>query len=268
MSGSVTTGEVVVDGRDVRVLRAGAGRTVVLVHGLGLAADFWTYHLERLAAAGYRAIAPDLPGFGRSRGPAFAFTVDHATDWLAAFAREEGIERAVWVGHSVSTQYVLRLAVTHPALVDALLLAAPTGEPGRARWLAQLIGLARTAPRESPRLVARILGSYFSTPPTRVVGMWLGARRHPALPDAELVRCPVRVVLGGRDPVVPTSFATRLVAAAPHAEGVVLEDSAHGVALSPAEPFCDVLLDFLTTISEQPAVDKGGTPRGKRVETR
>ena len=267
MSQTISTGEVMVDGRAVRVMRAGEGPTVVLVHGLGLAADFWTYHLQRLADAGYHAIAPDLPGFGRSSGPAFAFTVHHAAAWLESFARAHGIERAVWVGHSVSTQYVLRLAVTQPPLVAALLLAAPTGEPGPMRWLAQMVGLARTAPRESPRLVARILASYFSTPPTRVIGMWLGARRHPALPDAALVRCPVRVVLGGRDPVVPASFARRLVAAAPQADGVVIEDSAHGVALSPAEPFCDVLLDFLSTTFAQSAVDNGGEARGKRVET-
>jgi 2-hydroxy-6-oxonona-2,4-dienedioate hydrolase len=267
MSRPITRDEVVVDGRAVRVLHAGDGPAVVLVHGLGLAADFWTYHLERLADAGYRVIAPDLPGFGRSSGPAFAFTVDHAAAWLEGFARAQRIERAVWIGHSVSCQYVLRLAVRRPDLAAGLLLAAPTGEPGRMRWLAQLLALARTAPRESPRLVTRILGSYFSTPPTRVIGMWLGARRDLALPDAARVRCPLRVVLGGRDPVVPPSFARALVQAAPDADIVVIEESAHGVALAPAAPFVDVVEAFVRSTYAQAAVENGGARGGEAVET-
>ena len=263
---AVHENDVVVDGQRIRVLSAGAGPTVVLVHGLGLGAGFWRFHLESLAASGYRAVAPDMPGFGRTGGPAFAFTVEHAAGWLAEFADRLDMRHAVWVGHSVSAQYVLRLAVVRPDLVRGLVLAAPTGEPGAFRWLGQLIGLARTAPRERPRFVAHVLRHYLTTPPTRVFGAWLGARRHMALDDAPLVRCPVRVVLGGRDPVVPRAFADRLVAAAPMADLVVVPESAHGVALAPAAPFCRVLLDFLARFPH-PAVDRSTEPVDNPVET-
>lgn len=232
-----------VAGREVRVLTAGAGPTIVLVHGLGLGADLWRYHLMRLGAR-YRVVAPDMPGFGRSAGPAFGFTVDSAARWLAEFAAVYDVHNAVWVGHSVSAQHVLRLAVLRPGTVAGLVLAAPTGEPGHLRWLAQLGGLAVTAFRERLPLIRDVVGHYLTTPPTRTVGTWLGARRHLAREDIHRVRCPVRVVIGGRDPVVPWSYADRLVAGAPHAELVVLPDSAHGVALSPAEPFCAVVLEF------------------------
>lgn len=236
-----------VAGRDVRVLTAGSGPAIVLVHGLGLGADLWRFHLARLGSH-YRVLAPDMPGFGRSSGPAFGHTVETAARWLADFADVHDVHDALWVGHSVSAQHVLRLAVDRPDLVAGLVLAAPTGEPGAFRWLAQLAGLAVTAFRERLPLIRDVLAHYLTTPPTRTIGTWLGARRDHALADIGRVRCPVRVVIGGRDPVVPWSFADRLVEDAPAAELVVLPDAAHGVALSPAEPFCAVVLEFADRI--------------------
>ena len=260
--------EVVVAGRAVRVLREGHGRPIVLVHGLGLGAGFWRYHLARLPGAGYEAIAPDLPGFGRSRGPTVGYSVSSAADWLADFAAVLRIEHALWVGHSVSCQYVLRLAAARPDLVDALVLAAPTGEPGPGRWLAQLIGLARTSTRESGRLVRSVLAHYGTTPPNRTFGTWLGARRHDALADVRRVHCPLLVVLGERDPVVPRTWAERVVAEASGGRLVMIPGSAHGVALDPPEPFCRALLDFAATSYPPIAVEKPSPFRGNDVETR
>lgn len=240
-----------VAGRPVRVLSAGAGPTIVLVHGLGLGADLWRYHLPRLGAH-YRVHAPDMPGFGESSGPLFGFTAESAADWLADFAAAYDVHDALWVGHSVSAQHVLRLAVERPDLVAGLVLAAPTGEPGLFRWATQLGGLAVTAFRERLPLIRDVLAHYLTTPPTRTIGTWIGGRRHDALGDIVRVRCPVRVVIGGRDPVVPWSFADLLVERAADGELVVLPDSAHGVALSPAEPFCAVVLEFAARIFHGP----------------
>ncbi|HEX6589168.1 MAG TPA: alpha/beta fold hydrolase [Longimicrobiales bacterium] len=230
--------------RPVRVLEAGLGPTIVLVHGLGLDADVWLYHLPRLGGAGYRVLAPDMPGFGESPGPAFGFTVDHAAQWLAALADACDVRSALWVGHSVAAQHVLRLAAIRPDLAAGVVLAAPTGETGLFRWAVQLGALVVTAFRERPRMVRRAVGRYLTNVPTRALGSWIASRRHLARDDAPLVRCPVRVVLGERDPLVPRAFAERLAATAPDGELVVIPDSAHGVALVPAEPFCQTVLEF------------------------
>ena len=236
-----------VAGRDVRVLSAGSGPTIVLLHGLGLGADVWHYHLPRLASR-YRVIAPDMPGFGRSKGPAFGYTVAHAAEWLTEFSSVHDVHDALWVGHSVSAQHVLKLAVTLPEAVAGLVLAAPTGEPGPFRWLGQLGGIAVTAFREPGPLVRDVVAHYVTTPPSRIIGTWLGGRRHHALEDVARVHCPVRVVIGGRDPVIHWSFADRLVEGAADGELVVLPDSAHGVALAPPEPFCQAVLEFADRI--------------------
>ena len=260
----IASDRVRIAGRKVRVLSAGSGPTIVLVHGLGLGAGLWRYHLPRLGAR-YRVIAPDMPGFGRTSGPMFGFTVQSAADWLLEFAAAYDVRDALWVGHSVSAQYVLRVAAIRPELVTGLVLAAPTGEPGRLRWAAQLGGLAVTAFRERLPLVRDVAAHYLTTPPWRTVGTWIGARRHHSLDDIGRVKCPVLVVIGGRDPVVPWSFADRLVEEAAQGELAVLPDSAHGVALSPAEPFCRALLEFAGRTFPPDSVDKRAQGGGNAV---
>jgi len=68
---------------DVRWREAGDGPAIVLVHGLGLSADIWWKNGPALAAAGFRVLAPDLPGFGKTEGPQY-LTVPQQAEWLAA----------------------------------------------------------------------------------------------------------------------------------------------------------------------------------------
>lgn len=235
-----------VDGRKVRLLECdGGGPTVVLLHGLGLAAGCWRPHLPRLARSGFRALAPDLPGFGQSRWPAAGFSVHETTAWLERFADAAALPPAGWVGHSISCQPLLRLARRSPRRVAALVLAAPTGQDrGMRRVAHQFIGLATDAFREEPRVVAGVLRRY-ATAPFATIATWVRTRNDSPEPDAAGVRCPVLVVLGEEDPVVDARFARRLAWILPDARLVTLPEAAHAVALDPADEFAAVTAAFL-----------------------
>lgn len=235
-----------IDGRAVRVLECGAGEeVVVLVHGLGLSAGCWRPHLRHLARAGFRVLAPDLPGFGKSRWPAHGFSVEATTAWLERFADAAALPPATWVGHSISCQPLLHMARLSPRRVRALVLAAPTGQERGARRAAhQFLGLATDAFREEPRLVARVLRRYAAAP-FATVASWIRVRNDIPEPDAAAVRCPVLVVLGENDPVVDDGFARHLARVLPHGHLVVLRDAAHAVALDPADEFSRAITRFL-----------------------
>ena len=111
-------------GMRVRMLpydEAGAGPAVVLLHAGVADRGMWAGHLERLAGAGFRAIAPDLPGYGeapaRSGGPAPWTEVTLTLDAL-------GVERAVLVGNSFGGAVALRVAVVDPTRVAGLVLVS------------------------------------------------------------------------------------------------------------------------------------------------
>ena len=58
-----------VDGISLHVDDSGTGTPVILLHGWPDTSDLWRYQMPALARAGFRAIAPDLRGFGRSAKP-------------------------------------------------------------------------------------------------------------------------------------------------------------------------------------------------------
>jgi len=101
----------------------GNGPTVLLVHATGFHARCW----DRTVAAlpeGYRVIAPDMRGHGRSqrRGPYLwhAFGAD-----LAAFTEHLGLEDAIGVGHSMGGHCVTQVAGQRPGTFSRLLLLDP-----------------------------------------------------------------------------------------------------------------------------------------------
>jgi pimeloyl-ACP methyl ester carboxylesterase len=100
---------------------AGAGPVVVLLHAGVADRRMWAGTLPVLAAAGFRAIAVDLPGFGDA--PAVA---GEPATWTAVLETldELGVERAVVVGNSFGGAVALRVAVVAPARVTGLVLVS------------------------------------------------------------------------------------------------------------------------------------------------
>jgi pimeloyl-ACP methyl ester carboxylesterase len=105
------------------------GLPVLLCHGWGACVYGWAGTLPVLAASGYRAIAVDLRGHGRSdeRDPASSYTTAAMTAQLAAIVETLGIDRPVLAGHSMSGRITLQYALDRPDGVRGLALLAPIG---------------------------------------------------------------------------------------------------------------------------------------------
>jgi pimeloyl-ACP methyl ester carboxylesterase len=104
----------------VRVLEAGDGPPLLLVHGSGMSASTWAPLLPHLA--GRRLIAFDLPGFGLS--DAFDYTGrslrEHAVAQLRSLLDALGLERVPVIGTSLGGMWALCLAVDAPERITAL----------------------------------------------------------------------------------------------------------------------------------------------------
>ncbi len=110
----------------VREVRGKPGSpTIVLLHGWTLSADLnWFSGVYEVAARHGRVIAPDLRGHGRGLRSQQPFTLEAATDDVAALLRELDAAPAILVGYSMGGSIALLCAERHPELVAGLVLAS------------------------------------------------------------------------------------------------------------------------------------------------
>ena len=95
---------------------SGSDPVVVLIHGAGMDSTVWQLQTRYLAHRGFRAVAVDLPGHGRSAGEALG-SVEAMADWVARFVAAAGFDAVHVVGHSMGTFIALELAGRHAAIL-------------------------------------------------------------------------------------------------------------------------------------------------------
>jgi pimeloyl-ACP methyl ester carboxylesterase len=113
----VRSSTVAVNGAELRVLEAGQGFPVLMLHGFPELAFSWRHQLPALAAAGYRAIAPDQRGYGGSSRPAGLdkYDIEHLMADAIGLLDALGCERAVVIGHDWGSMVAWTLALRHPS---------------------------------------------------------------------------------------------------------------------------------------------------------
>ncbi|MCR6658886.1 MAG: alpha/beta fold hydrolase [Asticcacaulis sp.] len=210
-----------------------AGETVVFVHGFGADLLTWQFCLVPLASR-YRIIALDLPGHGRSTPDVGAADLAFMAHWLDEALDVLDIDRAHMIGHSMGAKIALGFAVSHASRVKSLSLISPAGLGGEfhhetldafleghdAEVLAlqllgpkgQSLGASLTAslsnaaadPARSDALKA-LLGN------AKTYGLALSPEGF----DWSRVACPVQVLWGDHDRLIPMPEAHRLPKSAP-----------------------------------------------------
>lgn len=109
----------------------GSGPLVVLLHGFPESRRSWKRQLPALAAAGFRAVAPDLRGYGDSPKPrgVEAYRLQHVTDDVVALIESFGGPPCVLVGHDWGAAVAWNLALQRPDLLRKLIIlnVPPTG---------------------------------------------------------------------------------------------------------------------------------------------
>jgi pimeloyl-ACP methyl ester carboxylesterase len=129
------------------------GEPVLLIHGTGAWSEIWRGTMHRLAGAGYRAIALDMPPFGFSARPPLADYGDDAQGKrILGVLDALGIERATLVGHSFGGRPTMQATFLAPHRVRMLVLVDAALDLQRA-----------PGPHESPAALRAVLGA----PPVR-----------------------------------------------------------------------------------------------------
>lgn len=124
--GGITGSYVEVGGVRIAVESTGRGPTVLLIHTAGMDSTQWRYVLPVLASGGFRGVAVDLPGHGKSDVPGngLVASVRRYATFVADLATVLGEPSVSVVGCSVGGDIALATAAAHPDLVRSVVACA------------------------------------------------------------------------------------------------------------------------------------------------
>lgn len=256
----------------LRAVRAGAGPSVVFLHGYGESLVSWRGVFDAVARHA-DAIAIDLRGFGLSAKPPGGYATDSlASDVLRALDAL-GVGEAVLVGHSLGGAVALAVATAAPERVRALILVDPAVVSAPwAQWPGRADSAIVTALRGA---VARYeaLRTRFAAPHDPA---WLReddtALAYTAADDpryraalaavlrefdfayltperAAALRLPILLIWGRYDQVLPLELGERLLSELPSARLQVFERSWHRPHVERPDAVADSVLAFLASLA-------------------
>jgi pimeloyl-ACP methyl ester carboxylesterase len=130
-----------VNGLRMQVAVQGSGPLVLLCHGFPELWVSWRAQLDALAAAGYRAVAPDMRGYGGTTAPAdaAAYTLLHLVGDMVELVRALKATQAVIVGHDWGAPVAWHAALLRPDVFRAVVgMSVPYAPPGRVDMLTAL----------------------------------------------------------------------------------------------------------------------------------
>jgi len=256
----------------------GDGRPVVLIHGWPLSAQAWEPQVSVLRDAGYRVVAYDRRGFGRSDKPESGYSYDMLADDLQRVMEQCELQDVTLVGFSMGGGEVARYIGRHgEARLHSVVFAAavppylmktadnPEGPltPEKARQTRKALQEDRAA------FFDRFTWDFFSangvlqvteSQRSEAVAMCKQSAQHAALAcmdsfdttdfreDLKKVTVPTLVIHGDADAIVPIEGSgLRAHHAVAHSQLVRVKGAPHGLNVSHAQVFNDELLLFLQT---------------------
>jgi pimeloyl-ACP methyl ester carboxylesterase len=244
--------------------------TIVFIHGAQNDHSVWALQSRSFAHHGFGVLAVDLPGHGRSAGPALA-TVEEMADWLLALLDAAGVKQAMLAGHSMGSLIALEASHRAPARVRGLALLGTTFPM---KVSDALLETSRTDEQQAIDMVNIWSHSTIAHKPSAPApGFWVmgGLRRlmqrmSQQNPEqlfytdfaacngyangqaaAEAVQCPTLFILGAKDMMTPPRSAKLLTGAIKHGR-IVTVDAGHAMMSEQPDAVLDALFGFARTI--------------------
>ena len=237
---------------------------VVFVHGAGMDHTVWALQTRWFAWHGRSVLAVDLPGHGKSDGPALE-SIDEIAAWLNRLVDATGAENASLVGHSMGALAALAAAATGGDRISGLALLGVGAEmPVHPDLLA-------ATKSNDPAAWDLIVSWGFGKPAhfglNRAPGMWMqgGGRsllaRSPddvlgidmaacdaykgALEAAAKVICPTLIICGNRDQMTPPRASAPVADAIKGAQTMVIDGAGHMMMAEKPDETLDALIAAL-----------------------
>ncbi len=231
--------------------------SLVFIHGAGGTGRFWSRQIDGLAGLA-NLLALDLPGHGRSPGPARDRIEDYAAD-LVGFLDVVEPPRPVPVGVSMGGAVALQVLADHPGRFAGAVLVA-TGAKLKVGpeifeaierdfdQYVELVGATAAAPKSDPALFSHALADMTACGPEVVSGDFRACDAFDLRDRIPGIRVPALVIFGDQDVLTPPRYSDWLVEHIPDASRVEITGAGHFAALEKSDSVNRAIADFLARL--------------------
>jgi non-heme chloroperoxidase len=253
----------------------GVGEPIAFVHSWALDADMWEYQIPYFAERGYRCIALDRRGHGRSDRPSTGYDIDTTADDIGALLEHLDLTGVTLVGHSFGGAEVARYLARHgeERVARVAFIAAalpflkqtddnPDGLPeaaleatitqfrtDRPKWFArsaQAFFATHLGNEVSPALIDWTLGKCLSASPWAITQLYRSMFHADHRAGLREITVPTLVVHGAADTSTPVELTGRRTAQlVPRCRYVEYPTAGHGLYVTHAEQLNAELLELL-----------------------
>lgn len=249
----------------------GNGAPILFIHAWSMSSDFWEYQMYPLSMQGFRCVAYDRRGCGRSEDSGDGYDLDTLADDLACVIDQLDLSDATLVGHSLGSNEVVRYLARHgsPRVKRAVLVAGgtppllkcddnPDGiDPAffaasraayvanRAKWLEDNSG-PFFMPDTSPGIInwtrtMMMQSSFRAAAETQRTFAGTDLR-----PDLQKIDIPVMIIHGTADASIPITFGRRTQKFLRDWRTIEYDGAPHGLPVTHAERLAKDIAEFVT----------------------
>jgi pimeloyl-ACP methyl ester carboxylesterase len=233
---------------------SGDGReTLLFLHGWRSNKEVWSHVINRLDGVGFDIFAINLPGFGASQAPTDVFDVSNYAEIVASFIKKLGLSNVVIIGHSFGGRIAIKLASTHPQLINKIVLVDSAGFV-TAQITKKIVSLGA-------KIIKPFFKPEFMQPLRKKIYRTIGAEDYVATPnlqktfvqitsedlsaDMGKIICPTLIIFGQNDKDTSVGFGKKMNSLIPNSKLLIISNAGHFSFLDDTEEFVKILTEFI-----------------------
>lgn len=245
----------------------GRGENLVLIHGAGDNLNMW-YHQVPVFSRSHCVITYDVRGAGKTDRPEGEYSISLFAKDAYELMKGIKLESACFLGYSMGGRIALELALNHPEMVKALILAnssislAPASpeaaerrrqmlellEKGETGKFAEMMTTSAFSPgfrSKNPAEFEKYMKVKLQSKPDGVARIIRSLGVPVSTPDLKKVRCPVLLIAGEHDLYIDVEQSKRMQQAMPGSKLIILP-AGHAAAIELPQEFNSAVLEFIS----------------------
>jgi pimeloyl-ACP methyl ester carboxylesterase len=232
---------------------------VLILHGWGGSSDSWVQVQKILAKNGYRTIAPDFPGFGKSVTPPQAWGIKDYTKLVLNFVEEIELDNFFLLGHSFGGRISIRFAKKYPGKIKGLILCDAAGVKPKTNPKTMLIfylakiGNALFSPKPLKRFKDGFRNHFYHLARVKDYARAKGVMKETIIkvltedlsPELAKIKTKTLIIWGEKDKLVPVKYAYFFKKKIKNSEIEIIPQVGHSPHIEVPEKLADIILKFL-----------------------